>query len=45
MPLDGEGVLAWAYSNIGVTDPSDPESSFQEHTDCEFHGIYARFVD
>lgn len=26
--------LAWAYSSVGVDDPSDPQSTFQEHTDC-----------
>ena len=31
----GTGVFAWAYSSIGVDDPSDPQSTFQEHTDCK----------
>ncbi|KAJ3557036.1 hypothetical protein NM688_g1692 [Phlebia brevispora] len=37
--VDSEGVLAWAFSNIAVDDPSDPESTFQEHTDFGFFGI------
>ena len=36
----GTGVFAWAYSNIGVDDPSDPESTFQEHTDCMPHHLH-----
>nr|ACF60617.1 cellobiose dehydrogenase [Gelatoporia subvermispora] len=36
--LGGTGVLAWAYSNVGVDDPSDPESNFLEHTDFGFFG-------
>lgn len=35
MPTTSSGVLAWAYSSVGVNDPSDPDSDFQEHTDCE----------
>ncbi|EJF63960.1 cellobiose dehydrogenase [Dichomitus squalens LYAD-421 SS1] len=35
----GTGVFAWAYSSVGVDDPSDPESTFQEHTDFGFFGI------
>ncbi|KAI1798304.1 cellobiose dehydrogenase [Ganoderma leucocontextum] len=35
----GTGVFAWAYSNVGVDDPSDPNSTFQEHTDFGFYGI------
>ncbi|KAI0320478.1 cellobiose dehydrogenase [Amylostereum chailletii] len=31
-------VFAWAYSNVGVDDPSDPQSTFQEHTDFGFFG-------
>lgn len=29
-----QGVLAWAFSNVAVDNPSDPESTFNEHTDC-----------
>ncbi|THG94036.1 hypothetical protein EW026_g7350 [Hermanssonia centrifuga] len=39
IPVDGEGVLAWAFSSVGVDDPSDPESTFNEHTDFGFFGI------
>ncbi|KAI8986846.1 hypothetical protein BD414DRAFT_545310 [Trametes punicea] len=35
----GTGVFAWAYSSIGVDDPSDPNTTFQEHTDFGFYGI------
>nr|BAD36748.1 cellobiose dehydrogenase [Irpex lacteus] len=37
--VDGSGVLAWAYSSVGVDDPTDPESTFQEHTSFGFFGI------
>ncbi|KAH7911765.1 putative cellobiose dehydrogenase [Hygrophoropsis aurantiaca] len=36
--LGGGGALAWAYSDIAVDDPSDPQSTFQEHTDFGFFG-------
>ncbi|EGN94369.1 hypothetical protein SERLA73DRAFT_171373 [Serpula lacrymans var. lacrymans S7.3] len=36
--LGGSSALAWAYSNVAVNDPSDPQSSFQEHTDFGFFG-------
>ncbi|PIL27426.1 hypothetical protein GSI_10574 [Ganoderma sinense ZZ0214-1] len=35
----GTGVFAWAYSSVGVDDPSDINSTFQEHTDFGFYGI------
>ncbi|OJT10842.1 Cellobiose dehydrogenase [Trametes pubescens] len=35
----GTGVFAWAFSNVAVDDPSDPNSSFAEHTDFGFFGI------
>nr|AAC32197.1 cellobiose dehydrogenase [Trametes cinnabarina] len=35
----GTGVFAWAYSSVGVDDPSDPNTTFQEHTDFGFFGI------
>ncbi|RDX41638.1 cellobiose dehydrogenase [Lentinus brumalis] len=35
----GTGVFAWAYSNVAVDDPSDPNSTFAEHTDFGFFGI------
>ena len=43
IPVDGQGVLAWAFSSVGVDDPSDPESTFSEHTDFEYsqNKIYA----
>ncbi|EIN05508.1 cellobiose dehydrogenase [Punctularia strigosozonata HHB-11173 SS5] len=31
-------VFAWAYSDVGVDDPSDPQSTFDEHTDFGFWG-------
>ncbi|TCD65251.1 substrate-specific activator of APC-dependent proteolysis [Steccherinum ochraceum] len=31
--------LAWAYSSVGVDDPADPQSTFQEHTDFGFFGM------
>ena len=33
--VTSSSVLAWAFSNVAVDDPSDPESTFNEHTDCE----------
>ncbi|KAI0777591.1 cellobiose dehydrogenase [Trametes elegans] len=35
----GTGVFAWAYSSVAVDDPSDPGSTFAEHTDFGFFGI------
>ncbi|EKM53326.1 uncharacterized protein PHACADRAFT_259608 [Phanerochaete carnosa HHB-10118-sp] len=37
--VTSEGVLAWAFSNVAVDDPSDAESTFSEHTDFGFFGI------
>lgn len=37
--MTSQGVLAWAFSDVGVDDPSDPESTFAEHTDFGFFGI------
>ncbi|KAH8103281.1 cellobiose dehydrogenase [Cristinia sonorae] len=31
--------LAWAISTVGVDDPSNPQSTFQEHTDFGFFGM------
>ncbi|KAI0795146.1 hypothetical protein C8Q75DRAFT_530992 [Abortiporus biennis] len=39
MPLSSGAALAWAYSDVGVDDPSNPQSTFQEHTDFNFFGI------
>ena len=36
MPVNDFGVLAWAFSNVPVDTPSDPQSTFSEHTDCKF---------
>ncbi|PBK88946.1 cellobiose dehydrogenase [Armillaria gallica] len=33
------GAPAWVYSDIPVDDPSDPESTFEEHTDFGFYGL------
>ncbi|EEB88278.1 hypothetical protein MPER_13968, partial [Moniliophthora perniciosa FA553] len=30
---DGSGAAAWVVSDVEVDDPSDPQSTFQEHTD------------
>uniref|UniRef100_UPI0012FE7E2C Cellobiose dehydrogenase n=1 Tax=Phanerodontia chrysosporium TaxID=2822231 RepID=UPI0012FE7E2C len=37
--VTSQGVLAWAFSNVAVDDPSDPQSTFSEHTDFGFFGI------
>ncbi|KAI0036403.1 cellobiose dehydrogenase [Vararia minispora EC-137] len=34
----GSGVWAWAYSNVAVNDPSNPQSTFPQHTDFGFFG-------
>ncbi|KAF9479511.1 hypothetical protein BDN70DRAFT_858359 [Pholiota conissans] len=39
IPIGGFGVPAWAWSNIAVDTPSDPQSTFQEHTDFGFYGL------
>ncbi|KAI0338409.1 cellobiose dehydrogenase [Trametopsis cervina] len=39
IPVNGQGVLAWAYSNVAVDQPSNPQSTFQEHTSFGFFGI------
>ena len=44
MDPSSTGVFAWAYSNVGVDDPSDPQSTFQEHTDCELYLLAFRHV-
>ncbi|KAH7920130.1 hypothetical protein BV22DRAFT_823461 [Leucogyrophana mollusca] len=36
--LGGGGALAWAYSDVAVDTPSDPQSTFEEHTDFGFFG-------
>ncbi|KAG6897590.1 hypothetical protein C0992_013266 [Termitomyces sp. T32_za158] len=33
IPVNGGGAPAWVFSSIPVDDPSDPNSTFQEHTD------------
>ncbi|KAK0463351.1 hypothetical protein IW261DRAFT_1625625 [Armillaria novae-zelandiae] len=33
------GAPAWVFSDIPVDDPSDPESTFEEHTDFGFYGL------
>ncbi|KAA1477787.1 hypothetical protein DENSPDRAFT_867739 [Dentipellis sp. KUC8613] len=38
LALNSSGVWAWAYSSVGVDDPSDPQSTFNEHTDFGFFG-------
>ncbi|KAG6865808.1 hypothetical protein C0991_011613 [Blastosporella zonata] len=39
LPLNAFGVPAWAYSSVGVDDPSNPQSTFLEHTDFGFFGL------
>ncbi|ETW75429.1 cellobiose dehydrogenase 1 [Heterobasidion irregulare TC 32-1] len=39
IPQASTGVWAWAYSSVGVDDPSDPQSTFDEHTDFGFFGM------
>ncbi|KAJ3487294.1 hypothetical protein NLI96_g3648 [Meripilus lineatus] len=39
IPVSSQGVLAWAYSNVAVDNPSDPQSTFNEHTDFGFFGM------
>lgn len=36
LAVNGTGVLAWAYSSAPVDTPADPDSDFNEHTDCTF---------
>ncbi|KAF8584272.1 hypothetical protein K439DRAFT_1150670 [Ramaria rubella] len=36
--LNSVDAWAWAVSTVGVDDPSDPASTFQEHTDFGFWG-------
>ncbi|KAH7926555.1 cytochrome domain of cellobiose dehydrogenase Hp3 Ph 7.5 [Leucogyrophana mollusca] len=38
IPVSSEATLAWAYSNVAVAVPSDPNTSFKEHTDFGFFG-------
>ncbi|THH08850.1 hypothetical protein EW146_g8858 [Bondarzewia mesenterica] len=40
LPLSSTGVWAWAYSSVGVDDPSDPQSTFQEHTDSSLLSLH-----
>lgn len=37
MTTDGVTVLAFAYSTAPVDTPSDPNSTFVEHTDCRWN--------
>ncbi|KAG6828939.1 substrate-specific activator of APC-dependent proteolysis [Tricholoma furcatifolium] len=39
IPIDSAGAPAWVFSNIAVDDPSDAQSTFQEHTDFGFYGL------
>ncbi|KAG6918092.1 substrate-specific activator of APC-dependent proteolysis [Tephrocybe rancida] len=39
IPVDGFGVPAWVYSSVGVDNPTDPQSTFLEHTDFGFFGL------
>ncbi|KAF8958430.1 hypothetical protein BDZ97DRAFT_1906522 [Flammula alnicola] len=39
IPTDAFGVPAWAWSSLAVDNPSDPQSTFVEHTDFGFFGL------
>ncbi|KAL9714475.1 substrate-specific activator of APC-dependent proteolysis [Leucoagaricus gongylophorus] len=39
IPVSSFGVPAWVFSSVGVDDPADPQSTFQEHTDFGFFGL------
>ncbi|KAF9004636.1 hypothetical protein BDQ17DRAFT_1390151 [Cyathus striatus] len=39
LATNSAGAAAWAWSDVGVDDPSDPQSTFQEHTDFGFFGV------
>lgn len=39
IPLTSGAAVAWAYSDIAVDQPSNPQSTFDEHTDFGFFGI------
>ncbi|KAJ3507197.1 hypothetical protein NLJ89_g6441 [Agrocybe chaxingu] len=39
IPISEFGVPAWAYSSVAVNDPTDPQSTFNEHTDFGFFGL------
>ncbi|KIJ62234.1 iron reductase domain protein [Hydnomerulius pinastri MD-312] len=38
IPTDSSAALAWAFSSDPVADPSDPGTTFHEHTDFGFFG-------
>ena len=42
IPLSGSPTWAWAVSTVAVETPSDPDSTFLEHTDCKLE-IYPRY--
>ncbi|KAG6820015.1 substrate-specific activator of APC-dependent proteolysis [Arthromyces matolae] len=39
IPISGFGAPAWTYSSVAVDTPSNPQSTFQEHTDFGFYGM------
>ncbi|KAF8154680.1 cellobiose dehydrogenase [Crassisporium funariophilum] len=39
IPIGGFGVPAWAWSDIAVDNPTDPQSTFIEHDDFGFFGL------
>ncbi|KAG6873702.1 hypothetical protein C0995_012164 [Termitomyces sp. Mi166 len=39
IPISSFGAPAWTFSSVPVDDPSDPNSTFQEHTDFGFYGL------
>ncbi|EAU86798.2 cellobiose dehydrogenase [Coprinopsis cinerea okayama7 len=38
LPIDSAGAAAWALSKSPVDDPSDPDTTFAQHTDFGFYG-------
>ncbi|KAF8874745.1 hypothetical protein BD779DRAFT_1678607 [Infundibulicybe gibba] len=39
LPLSGFGAPAWVWSDVAVDTPSNPQSTFAEHTDFGFYGL------
>ncbi|KAG6833025.1 substrate-specific activator of APC-dependent proteolysis [Tephrocybe sp. NHM501043] len=39
IPVSGSGAPAWVYSSAAVDDPTDAQSTFEEHTDFGFYGM------
>ncbi|KAG6918085.1 substrate-specific activator of APC-dependent proteolysis [Tephrocybe rancida] len=39
IPISSGGAPAWVYSDLAVDTPTDPQSTFEEHTDFGFYGF------